>query len=179
MKICNYCGCENDDTAWACRNCQGNAFSARCYKCGSVIKDTAYCPNCGTKAGDKGKQCPRCQTSYFSPACPNCGYSPQNEMYHRQIMQQNAGQPTVVNNHYETSFGGTPNQNTNMLKSGRACDKSISLILCILFGYLGAHKFYEGKSGLGILYLFTVGLFFIGWIGDILSLLQKPQTYYV
>ncbi|MFR9048827.1 MAG: TM2 domain-containing protein [[Clostridium] leptum] len=30
----------------------------------------------------------------------------------------------------------------------------------------GGHKFYEGKAGTGILYLFTGGLFSIGWIID-------------
>ncbi len=44
------------------------------------------------------------------------------------------------------------------------------LILCILFGYFGAHKFYEKKIGMGILYFFTLGLFGIGWIVDIVKL---------
>ena len=44
---------------------------------------------------------------------------------------------------------------------------------------LGAHKFYEGKVGMGILYLLTCGLFGIGWIVDIIIILTKPNTYYV
>ncbi len=40
-------------------------------------------------------------------------------------------------------------------------------IVCLLFGFLGVHKFMEKKIGMGILYLFTVGLFGIGWIADI------------
>lgn len=43
----------------------------------------------------------------------------------------------------------------------------VVLILCIFFGYFGIHYFYLGKVGKGLLYLFTVGLFFIGWIYDI------------
>ncbi|MFR6319644.1 MAG: NINE protein [[Clostridium] leptum] len=31
---------------------------------------------------------------------------------------------------------------------------------------MGGHKFYEGKAGTGILYLFTGDLFSIGWIID-------------
>lgn len=42
----------------------------------------------------------------------------------------------------------------------------IELMLCWLFGYLGVHKFYRKKKGLGFLYLLTIGLFGIGWIGD-------------
>lgn len=45
-----------------------------------------------------------------------------------------------------------------------------SLILCIFLGYLGAHKFYEKKYGLGIVYLFTFGIFGIGWIVDCVKL---------
>lgn len=58
-------------------------------------------------------------------------------------------------------------------------DKWVALILCIFLGYFGAHKFYEGKTGTGILYLFTVGLFGIGWIIDIISIACKPNPYYV
>lgn len=53
-------------------------------------------------------------------------------------------------------------------------DKSVALILCLLLGFFGAHKFYEGKTGMGILYLFTAGLFGIGWFIDLIVLLTKP-----
>ncbi len=36
-----------------------------------------------------------------------------------------------------------------------------------LFGFFGAHRFYFGKRLTGLLYLFTLGLFFIGWIVDL------------
>lgn len=48
--------------------------------------------------------------------------------------------------------------------------KSTALILCILLGWLGAHKFYLNKSGMGVIYFFTGGLFWIGWIVDIIML---------
>lgn len=47
--------------------------------------------------------------------------------------------------------------------------KIVTLILCILGGYLGLHHFYNKKTGLGIIYLCTVGLFGIGWIIDIIK----------
>jgi hypothetical protein len=50
-------------------------------------------------------------------------------------------------------------------------NKTVALILCILFGYLGGHYFYVGRIGMGILYLFTLGLFGIGWIIDIIRIL--------
>lgn len=56
-------------------------------------------------------------------------------------------------------------------------NKWISLLLCI-FTVVG-HKFYEGKIGMGFLYLFTAGLFGIGWLVDIIILITKPNPYYV
>lgn len=56
--------------------------------------------------------------------------------------------------------------------------RKTALILCIFFGYFGAHKFYEGKIGMGVLYLFTFGLFGIGWIAEIVTIIyrkEKPQ----
>ena len=41
------------------------------------------------------------------------------------------------------------------------------LILTILLGWLGVHKFIEKEYGIGIIYLLTFGLFGIGWIYDI------------
>lgn len=53
-------------------------------------------------------------------------------------------------------------------------NKWIKLILCLFLGCFGAHKFYEGKKGMGILYLLTCGLFGIGWFVDlILILIEK------
>jgi len=36
-----------------------------------------------------------------------------------------------------------------------------------IFGFLGAHRFYYGKQISGTIYLFTFGLFFIGWFIDL------------
>lgn len=35
-----------------------------------------------------------------------------------------------------------------------------------IFGFIGAHRFYYGKTMTGILYFFTLGLLGIGWIID-------------
>lgn len=47
------------------------------------------------------------------------------------------------------------------------------LILAWFLGFFGAHKFYRKKYGMGILYIFTVGLFMIGWLGDAISLTSQ------
>lgn len=79
-----------------------------------------------------------------------------------------------------------PRQNTNVYNTyvyntspARRINKLVALLLCIFLGYFGIHKFYEGKVGMGILYLFTGGLFGIGWIVDIVLIAMKPDPYYV
>ena len=39
--------------------------------------------------------------------------------------------------------------------------------LCLLLGWLGIHRFYVGKIGTGIIYMFTAGFFIIGWWRDL------------
>lgn len=58
-------------------------------------------------------------------------------------------------------------------------NKWIALFYCILFGFFGVHKFYEGKIIIGLLYIFTFGLFGIGVLVDIFSILFKPVFYYI
>lgn len=51
------------------------------------------------------------------------------------------------------------------MKNGKT-STLVELLLCVFLGWLGAHKFYAGKKGMGFLYLFTLGLCGIGWIID-------------
>lgn len=59
-----------------------------------------------------------------------------------------------------------------------AKSKWVSFLLCLFFGIFGAHKFYEGRVLLGIVYLFTLGLAGVGVIIDLVILLFKPNPYY-
>ena len=61
----------------------------------------------------------------------------------------------------------------------RQRNKWTAFFLCLFLGVLGAHKFYEGKVGMGILFLLTGGLFGIGWLVNTVVLLFKPNPYYV
>ncbi len=46
-----------------------------------------------------------------------------------------------------------------------------ALILCVLLGIFGGHKFYLGKFWVGVVYIFTYGLFGIGWLIDLVTLI--------
>ena len=65
-----------------------------------------------------------------------------------------------------------PNYVTNSSDKSRGT----ALILCIFAGWLGLHQFYVGRIGKGILYMFTFGLFFFGWIGDLLKIINRTFT---
>ena len=69
--------------------------------------------------------------------------------------------------------------NVNTAPAGKIKSKWAAVVLCFFLGVFGAHKFYEGKVGMGILYLLTAGLFGIGAIVDFFILLFKPTHYYV
>ena len=128
----------------------------------------AICTNCGaTLSVDENLEsgtCEYCGTKYITEKA----ITQFNNTYN---IQNNT---TTINNYYNTN-----DEPVVHIPSGTPKNKNIALVLCILFGMFGAHKFYEGKTGMGLVYLFTAGLFMIGWIADIISLLKKPNPYYV
>lgn len=56
--------------------------------------------------------------------------------------------------------------------------KWVAFFLCLFFGVLGAHKFYEGKILFGVIYILTAGFCGIGVVVDLIILLLKPNPYY-
>lgn len=49
--------------------------------------------------------------------------------------------------------------------------KWIASLLCLFLGGVGAHRFYVGKVGTGVLYLFTLGLCGFGAVVDLIGIL--------
>lgn len=81
----------------------------------------------------------------------------------QQNMQENtqnaaSGNASVVNN-----------INLTEMKSPK--NKWIAFVLCLLFGWLGFHRFYVGKIGTGLIYMFSLGLLGIGVVIDLVVIL--------
>jgi hypothetical protein len=55
-------------------------------------------------------------------------------------------------------------------------DVGIAYILLILGGLLGLHKFYLNRPVMGVIYLLTGGLFFVGLLYDLVTLPAQVQT---
>ena len=97
-----------------------------------------------------------------------------------ELKQSQTAMPNITIQNSNTSSNVNMNTNVNGgLVRGRLRNKWVAFFLCLCLGYFGAHKFYEGKTGMGVLYLFTFGLFGIGWMIDLIALLCKSNPYYV
>lgn len=105
----------------------------------------AYCSNCGRGIPNG------------STFCTHCG-SVQSPSF--QAAAQNSG-PTYVNVNHVSYIDCYPYRS-----------QTVALLLCLFLGVLGAHRFYVGKIGTGLLYLFTGGLFGIGWIVDLILIVS-------
>lgn len=138
-----------------------------------------FCSNCGTETD--GKFCPNCGAAIGAVQSTDQPTQASQPIQASQPVQQplpNYQQPTIVINNVNNNRNVNTNNNAGYA-AGRPKNKWVAFFLCLFLGFFGAHKFYEGKVGMGILYLFTAGLFCIGWIVDLIVLLFKPNPYYV
>lgn len=114
-----------------------------------------FCKHCGQQID---KDCVVCQV---------CG---------KQVEDlKSSQQPVVINN----TNANTNSVDVKMENRGTEKNKWVAFVLCLFLGLVGAHKFYEGKILVGVVYIFTAGLFFVGWIIDLIAILMKPNPYYV
>lgn len=132
--------------------------------------------NC-TKHPEKEAQgnCVYCGKSY----CADCLVDVDGRNYCRDHVSKAMNAPTPVN-----SASGMPtinivNTNTSTANASGGYggfgyihkSKNTTLLLCFFLGVFGVHRFYVGKSGSGILYLLTMGLFGFGALFDFIMIL--------
>lgn len=142
------------------------------------------CPECGKEISDKAVSCPNCGAVVKKKFCQHCGESIDNDCVicpkcGKQVGELEKDKNIVINNSSSSSASAYANADTSPIILAKPKNKWVSLCLCIFLGFFGAHKFYEGKIGMGILYLCTCGLFGIGWLVDIILIALKPNPYYV
>lgn len=108
----------------------------------------------GVKTGQNTKFCKFCgeKIDIDCVICPKCGKQV-------EMLKQNAPQVIISNNNVNGFYDSYPYKS-----------RLVALLLSIFLGVFGFHRFYVGKIGTGIIYLFTMGFLGIGWIIDILSI---------
>lgn len=83
----------------------------------------------------------------------------------QQDTEQAAGQGQQTINVNVNAGGGSRYMTVASEKS-----RKTALIACLIGGMIGAHHFYVGRIGKGILYALTGGLFFVGVIMDAIAI---------
>lgn len=97
----------------------------------------------------------------------------------KAIDSDNNTAPVYIKAEYQQSGNLNLQQNQNvpntqqiMYTPSESTKSKLSAgLLCFFLGEFGIHRFYVGKVGTGILWLFTGGLFGIGWFVDLLTII--------
>lgn len=128
------------------------------------MQEEIKCPQCGgNKFSDRGNNTYKCMYcgSTFSVKKPE---GPKYDNY----SESTSASPKVTVN---VTVGSNPQQPTQQGYYPRyvsSKSKATAAILAIFLGGLGAHHFYLGKTGLGMLYL----IFFWTWIPAMIGLIE-------
>lgn len=128
-------------------------------------------------AANNMKFCKFCAAQIPADAvlCTSCGRQVE------QLQGANSAQPQVVINNSNTNsnIASATAVAAVGIHGGKKKSKWVCLCLWLFLGFFGGHKFYDGKIGTGLLYMFTCGLFCVGWFIDLFAILNKPNPYYV
>ena len=106
--------------------------------------------------------------------CPECGkqYSTQEKV--NRVKCPYCGAETNVSYSDQQQFSGQPLSGIDSVFFNGPSGKSrgVAAILALFAGAFGLHYFYVGRFGRGLLCLFTCNFIGIGWILDILKILN-------
>ncbi len=155
------------------------------------------CKHCGAEVGVEYRLCPYCKSEMDYPKLnqqpviiQNIIQQPMNTQDYNQGYNQNYHQNynQGYNQSYQPQQTYTPQQSYNPqqpvymdniipqqpdnLAQVSPKSKVATLILAIFLGWLGIHRFYAGRYISGIVYLFTYGVFYCGWILDIILIIM-------
>lgn len=140
----------------------------------------AKCPSCGaevqTDSDLEAAVCPYCGSAYIvERAIQNYSKTTVNstEYVNHYGNESNVTAQTVINHYY---YGPAPEKNRVGNNPRNRKSKWTALLLCVFLGFLGIHRFYLGRYKTGILWMFTGGLLYIGWITDIFKILFGHLT---
>lgn len=156
---------------------QGEAFS--CPGCGAAGRG-AFCQYCGGPAPKKEERpatkeaeqppakgvysCPNCGTKSTGHFCSNCGFAID------AISPPEPVPPAAPVKNVYTARENVHKPAAPALMISRR-NRWSAFVLCLFAGGFGFHRFYVGKTGTGLLYFFTGGLFLAGWIYDLICIL--------
>lgn len=147
---------------------------AFCINCGKeLLEGFEICPECGKKIDGEENESHESKRSFDDFAgktkiCKKC----------RETMPEDSFYCLNCENAFpEQDIEFEAIRRKINMQTGTWHNKWIALILCVFFGWLGIHRFYEGKVFTGLFYLFTLGFFGSGWIVDIVRLAKKPNPY--
>lgn len=135
----------------------------KCNQCGFENADgSTFCGGCGAplNSGTQGYSAPNYnqnQPNYSQPYNAQPNYSQPN------YNQPNYSQPNYAQPNYAQQYV----QPVGLVSP---CNRWVAFLLCFFLGAIGIHRFYVGKIGTGILYIFTVGLFGIGVLVDLIMI---------
>jgi TM2 domain-containing membrane protein YozV len=116
---CNNCGNEVENDAQCCSNC------------GKPVNKGRYCSNCGAPNDPSARFCARCGTA------ANQAQATPGAIPHRSHPVQAAPPP-------QTAIPKMPPGTATDGKSPKS--KTAAVILSVLFGQFGLHRFYAGKK---------------------------------
>lgn len=140
---------------------QATGITKFCEHCGSVLVQAAViCPTCG------------CQVAPIRQQAEQMPVQQIQQIQQYPVQQQIQVQPVQNIQPVQVIVN-------NVVGSGTPKDKTVALLLCIFLGMYGAHRFYEGRIGTAILWMFTFGLFGLGWLYDVIRIACATNPYYI